>query len=261
MNEQTEWWDVLTYLSPFLIPVASAIVALLVRDLLDPQQWRRFVRKFFASAASGILVFGGMVAGYLILPHFVGNEESPIVVYAGLVIGLGIIPATVFASVFAYRRVEPNLDWYTNSRFLHSFHNGSWPILSVDVRPECLPADVTFINGRVSALREQIGEYRLRVTVGTRDGGTAFLERTTRNPGHGWVRVMRVVLEVQLGYLLKNPAPSWRERIPFYGTLRTWFRRSASTPLPDELSLKWQNQAYMQIHRLAERVNAEGVLR
>ncbi len=117
MNEQTEWWNVLTHLPPFLIPVASAIVALLIRDLLDPQQWRRFVRKSFASAASGILVFGGMAAGYLILLRYVGNEESPIVVYAGLVIGLGIIPATVFASVVAYRRVEPKLDWYTNSRF------------------------------------------------------------------------------------------------------------------------------------------------
>ena len=80
MNEQTEWWNVLTHLPPFLVPVASAIVALLIRDLLDPRQWRRFVRKSFASAASGILVFGGMSASYLILLHYVGNEESPIIV-------------------------------------------------------------------------------------------------------------------------------------------------------------------------------------
>ena len=69
-----------------------------------------------------------------------------------------------------------------------------------------------------------------------------------------------MVLEIQLGYLPKNPTPTWRERIPFYGTLRTWFSRPTSTPLPNEL-LKWQNHAYMQINRLAERVNAEGVLR
>ncbi len=260
MNEPTEWWQTLTRLSPFLIPVASAIFALLIRDLLDPHQWRRLVRKSFASAAVGILVFGGMASGYLILLHFVGNEESPIIVTAGVVIGIGIIPATIFASVVAFRRVEPNLDWYTNSRFAHSFHNGSWPILSVDVRSECLPANVTFINGRIFALREEIGEYSLGVTVGLGDGSTTLIEKTTRNLGHGWVRVMRAVLEIQLGYIPKNPTLTWRERIPLFSTLGTWFRRPTNIPPPNEL-LKWQNHAYMQIHRLAQRINAEGILR
>ena len=123
MNEQTEWWQMLIRLSPFLIPIASAIVALLIRDLLDPQQWRRLVRKSFASAASGILVFAGMASGYLILLQYVGNEESPIIVTAGVVIGLGIVPATILASVVTLRRVEPNLDWYINSRFVYSFSN------------------------------------------------------------------------------------------------------------------------------------------
>ena len=259
MNEQTEWWQMLTRLSPFSIPIASAIVALLIRDLLDPQQWRRLVRKSFASAASGILVFACMASGYLILLQYVGNEESPIIVTAGVVIGLGIVPATILASVVTFRRVEPNLDWYINSRFVYSFHNGTWPILSVDVRSECLPANVKFINGRILALREHIGEYRLRVAVGLGDGRTTLLERTTRNPGHGWVRVMRAVLEIQLGYC-PNDNPTWRERIPFYGALRTWFGGRTNTPTSREL-LKWQNQAYMQIHRLAQRINAEGVLR
>ena len=124
MTEQTEWWEMLPRLSPFLIPIAAAIVALLIRDLLDPRQWQRLVRKTLASATSGVLVFAGMASGYLIMFRYVGNEDSPIVVFAGIVVGIGIIPATVVASVFAFRRVEPNPDWYLNSRFVHSFHNG-----------------------------------------------------------------------------------------------------------------------------------------
>ena len=259
MNEQTEWWQILTNLSPFLIPVASAIFALLIRDLLDPQQWRRLVRKSFAGAASGILVFAGMASAYLILLHYIGNEESPIIVAAGVVIGLGIIPAPVLAGILAFRMVEPNLDRYINSRFVHSFHNDSWPILSVAVRTECLPPNVTFVNGRVLALREHIGEYRLRVVAGTGDGSTTLIERTTNNPGHGWAKMMRTVLALQLGYRLNNK-PTWRERIPFSSALRARFRGPTNTPPPTEL-LKWQNQAYMRIHKLAERINAEGVLR
>lgn len=255
MNEQTGWWQMVNHLSPFLIPVASAIVALLIRDLLDPLQWRRLVRKSFASAASGIIAFGGMATAYLILLQYVGDEESPIVVFAGVVIGLGIIPATILASVVAFRRMEPNLDWYINSRFVHSFHNGSWPILSVDVRTECLPPNVTFINGRIFASRELIGQYHLRATVGFGSGSPSLLEATTRNPSQGWVRVMRAVLNFQLGYRLDN-SPTWRERIPFYGTLSEWLRGRANIPPPNEL-LKWQNRAYLQIHRLAQRVNAE----
>ena len=254
MNEQTEWWQILTRLSPFFIPIASAIVALLIRDLLDPRQWQRLVRKTLASATSGILVFAGMALGYLILLRYVGNEESPVIVFAGIVVGLGIIPATLFASIFVFRRVEPNLDWYINSRFVHSFHNGSWPTLSVDVRSECLPANVMFINGRIFASREHIGEYLLRVAVGLESGSTTLLEGTTRNPGHGWVRLMRAVLNAQLGYRQINP--TWRERIPFSGSLREWFKGRDRTQPPNEL-LKWQNQAYLQIHSLARRIDAK----
>ena len=99
MNDLTEWWQALTRLSPFLIPVAAAIVALLIRDLLDPQQWRRLVRKSFAGVTCGILVFAGMASSYFILLQYVGDEESPIIVSVGVVIGLGIIPATMLASV------------------------------------------------------------------------------------------------------------------------------------------------------------------
>ena len=205
MNGQTEWWQLLTRLAPFLIPIASAVVALLIRDLLDPRQWQRIVRKTLASTASGILVFVGMASGYLILLRYVGNEDSSIIIFAGIVVGLGIIPTTVFVSVFTFQRVEPNLDWYFNSRFVHSFHNGSWPTLSVDVRPECLPANVTFIDGRIFGLKEHIGEYCLRVVVVLGSGNTPLLKETTRNPGHGWVRVMRAVLKAQLGDLQKNP--------------------------------------------------------
>ena len=259
MNGQTEWLQMLTRFSPFLIPIASAIVALLIRDLLDPRQWQRLVRKTLASATSGILVFVGMASGYLILLRYVGNEDSPVIVVAGIVVGLGIIPATLIAGVFAFRRVEPDLDWYINSRFVHSFNNGSWPTLSVDVRSECLPANVMFINGRIFALKGYIGRYRLRVAVGLGSGGKTLLEETTSNPGHGWVRVMRAVLNAQLGYNLENPQKRW-ERIPFYDISRKWFRRPERTPPPNEL-LKWQNQAYLQIHYLARRIDAEGVLR
>ena len=124
MNEQTEWWQMLTRLSPFLIPIASAMVALLIRDLLDPRQWQRLVRKTLASIGSGILAFAGMFSGYLALFWYVGNEDSPIISIAWIVVGLGIFPATLFASIFAFRSVEPNPDWYINSRFVHFFHNG-----------------------------------------------------------------------------------------------------------------------------------------
>ena len=254
MNEQTEWWQLLTRLSPFLIPIASAIVALLIRDLLDARQWQRFVRKTLASATSGILVCVGMASGYLILLRYVGNEDSPIIVFAGIVVGAGIIPATVLASVIVFRRVEPNPDWYMNSRFVHSFHNGSWPTLSVDVRSECLPANLTFINGRIFALRERVGEYHLRVTIGFGSGRTVAIEETARNPRQGWVRVMRGVLDAQLGDLRENV--SWQERVPFYDNLKKWSRTPKANPPPNEL-FKWQNHAYLQIHSLARRVDAK----
>ena len=253
MIEQTEWWQMLTRLSPYLTPIASALVALLIRDLLDPRQWQRLVRKTFASVISGISVFAGMALGYLILLRYVGNEDSPIIVFAGIVVGIGIIPATVLVSVYAFRRVEPNSEWYMNSRFVHSFHNGSWPTLSVDVRSECLPANVTFINGRIFARREPIGQYHLRVTIGFESGSKVAIHEKAKNPGQGWEWVMQGVLTAQLG----DPRETvrWQKRIPFYGNLRKWFRSPTLTPPPNEL-FKWQNKAYLQIHSLAGRFDA-----
>ena len=230
MTEQTEWWEMLPRLSPFLIPIAAAIVALLIRDLLDPRQWQRLVRKTLASATSGVLVFAGMASGYLILFRYVGNEDSPIVVFAGIVVGIGIIPATVVASVFAFRRVEPNPDWYLNSRFVHSFHNGSWPTLSVDVRSECLPVNVTFINGRIFALGERIGEYHLRVTIGFGSSSEMAIDETTKNPRQGWVRVMRAVLKAQLGDLRKNVR--WQKRIPLLWQFKEMVQEPDTYPAP-----------------------------
>ena len=105
MNEQTEWWQLPVGLSPFLIPIASAVVALLIRDLLDPRQWQRFVRKTLASATGGILVFAGMASGYLILLRYVGNEDSPIMVVAGFVIGLEVWPESHWPG-FALREAD-----------------------------------------------------------------------------------------------------------------------------------------------------------
>ena len=258
MNEQTEWWQMLTRLSPFLIPMASAIVVLLMRDLLDPRQWQRLVRKGLASATSGILVFVGIASVYLILLRFVGSEDSPLIGFAEIVVGLGIIPATVLASVFAFWRVEPNLDWYVNSRFAHYFHNGSWPTLSVDVRSECLPASATSINGRIFASKKHVGEYHLKVAVRSGSGSRVLIDEITKNPRHGWVRMMRTVLKAQLGD--PREAPTWQERVPFYGNLKRWFRSQTPTPTPNE-RYKWQNHAYLQIHSLARRIDAKGVLR
>ena len=67
MDEQTEWWRMLTRLAPFWIPMASAIVVLLIRDLLAPRQWQRYVRKTFASTIAGILVFAIIITGYILL--------------------------------------------------------------------------------------------------------------------------------------------------------------------------------------------------
>jgi hypothetical protein len=195
-----------------------------------------------------------MALGYLILLRYVGDENSPIIVFAGIVVGLGIIPATLFASVFTFRRVEPNSDWYINRRFAHAFHNGSWPTLSVDVRSKCLPANVTFINGRIFALRDRIGEYHLKVTIGFVSGSKVAIDETTKNPRQGWIRVMGAVLKAQLGDLRGNVR--WQERIPLHVNLRKWSRRPAPIPPPNEL-FKWQNHAYLQIHGLAQRMDAK----
>ena len=258
MDEQAESWRTLTTLSPFLLPLASAIVVLLIRDLLNPRQWQRYVRKIFFAALAGTVVFGFIVAGYLFLVQQVGSEDSPIVISATVVVALAIIPATVFAIVMTFERVEPNADWYLNSRFRYSFQNDSWPVLSVDVPFECLPQGATFINGRIAAVRESVGQYRLRVTVGTGNETRVLLDHTTRNPRPAWMRLMRVVLRAQLGDL--KPTPGWQERVPFLGRLRSLFMNQDRTPATTrESQYKWQDFAYLQIHRLAQRMEASGV--
>ena len=258
MNEQTEWWQYVTRFSPFLVPIASALVALLIRDLLDPHQWRRFVRKTLASAASGILVFGGMLWGYVILVQFVGNEDSLIIEMAALIVVLGIFPTTVVVAVRTFRRVDPDFGRYVNSRFDHSFRNGQWPILTVSVRSQCLPENLTFITGRIFASRERVGEYQLRVVVGFGSDTKIRLDETTMNLRHGWAKMMTAVLSAQVGdhreYL------KWSERIPFLGAVRKRSPRQGRPLTLDELS-KWQNRAYLQIHDLARRVDAKGVIR
>ena len=118
MDELTEWWS---RLSPFLIPIAAAVVALLIRDLLEPHQWQRYVRKVTASAFIGILVFAGIVVGYILFLQRVESEDSLLATIATFVVGLGIIPATGFAVYLVFRRVEPDLDSYMNSRFVFLF--------------------------------------------------------------------------------------------------------------------------------------------
>ena len=163
MGDVTEWWRVLTSLSPFLIPIASAVVALLIRDLLEPHQWQRYVRKVTASIFAGILVFAGIAGGYILFLQRMGSEDSLLAIIATFVVGLGIIPTTGFAVFLVFRRVEPDLDSYMNSRFVVSFQNGSWPVLSMKVSPECLPEGATSIDGRVAAVRGNIGEFHLSV--------------------------------------------------------------------------------------------------
>ena len=263
MNEQSEWSQMLARLSPFLISVGAATVALLIRDLLDPRQWRRLVRKAFASVASSIVVFAGIVAGYLVLVRYVGNEEGLLITVAGIVVSIGIFPATLIAGVLAFRRVESNPDWYINSRFVHSFQNGSWPTLSVDVRSECLPANVTAIKGCIFASKEHIGKYHLKAAVALGSGNRDLIDEITTSPRHGWMKVMRAVLKAQPGDLCEGT--TWQERIPLYGNLTRlygnlngWFGNWTPTPTPNEL-YKWQDYAYMQIHALARGIDANGM--
>ena len=260
MDEQTEWWRMLTRLSPFWIPMASAIVALLIRDLLAPRQWRRYVRKVVASAIAGILVFAIIITGYILLIQRVGGEDSPLALFAAVVVGLGIFPATILAVVLVFHRVEPDLDWYMSSRFDFSFQNGSWPTLSMDVRSECLPEGATSICGCIAAVRENIGEFHLRVVVGIECEVKTVLDGTTRNPRHGWMRVMRAVLNAQLGDLQENR--EWQDRIRIISKLRKWSEILSRTPAPTRTAqYKWQNDAYVEIHRLARRMDARDVLR
>lgn len=210
MDEQAEWWRTVSRLSPILIPIASAVVALLIRDLLEPRQWQRYVRKTFASAFAGISVIAIIVAMYLLLLQRAG-EDSLVAGIAAWIVGLGTIPATLLAVYLVFNRVEPNLDWFLNSRFVFSFQNGSWPTLSMDVRSGCLPEGATSISGRIAAAREDVGEFHLRVVVGTGSDARTVLDGTTRNPRYGWMRVMRAVLDAQLGDLRENR--EWQERI------------------------------------------------
>ena len=93
--------------------------------------------------------------------------------------------------------------------------------------------------------------------MGTGNKTRVLLEQTTRNPRPG---LMRVVLRAQLGDLKQNPR--WQERVPFLGRLRSWFRNQDRTPATTwEAQYKWQDFAYLQIHRLAQRMEASGVPR
>ena len=258
MDELTEWWRVLTRLSPFFIAIASAVMALLIRDLLEPRQWQRYVRKAVASAFASIFVFAIIATGYILLLQRI-SEDSLLAQSAAAVVGLGIIPATILAAVLVFHRVEPDLDWYMSSRFRHSFRNGSWPTLSMDVRSECLPEGATSVIGRIAAMRENVGEYHLTVVVGIESEVKTVLDGTTKNPRQGWMRVMRAVLKAQLGDLDENP--NWQDRIHISGKLREWLEILTRTPAPTRTAqYKWQNEAYMQVHRLARRMDAKGVL-
>ena len=245
MDELTEWWRVLTRLSPILIPIASAVVALLIRDLLEPHQWQRYVRKVVASAFAAMLVFASIATGYILFLQRVGSEDSLLAIIATFVVGLGIIPATGFAVVFVFHRVEPDLDSYMNSRFVFSFQNGSWPILSMQVCSECLPECATSIGGRIAAVREKIGEYHLSVDVGIGSDVRTVLDGTTRDPQRGWMQVMQAVLKAQLGDLSGNL--KWHDRIHFYSEFRDRLKSWTRTPAPPMAAQhKWQNLAYLQ---------------
>ncbi len=257
MDDIAEWWS---RLSPFLIPIAAAVVALLIRDLLEPHQWQRYVRKVTTSAFAGILVFAGIAAGYILFLQRVGSEDSLLATIATFVVGLGIIPATGFAVFLVFRRVEPDLDSYMNSRFVFSFQNGSWPVLSMKVSSKCLPEGATSIVGRISAVKENIGEYHLSVDVGTGSDVRTVLDGTTRDSQRGWMRVMQAVLKAQLGDLNENV--EWQDRIHLYGKLRDRLKSWNRPPTPPMAArYTWQNDAYMQVHRLALRMDSTGVRR
>ena len=93
------------------------------------------------------------------------------------------------------------------------------------------------------------------MAVRSGSGSRVLIDETTKNPRHGWVRMMRTVLKAQLGD--PREAPTWQERVPFYGNLKRWFRSQTPTPTPNE-RYKWQNHAYLQIHSLARKIDAKG---
>ena len=289
MDEQSEWWSMLTVFSPLLTAIAAATVALLIRDLLEPRQWRRYVRKTFAGVLAYVLVFAVIIGAYILLVQRVG-EDSPLVEISAFIAALGIITAPFLAGYRAFNSVEPDHDWFLNSRFVFSFRNGSWPTLSMHVRPECLPKNGSPISGRIAASKEEVGKFNLWVVVGTGSNAETKPDRITRDPRSGWVWVMRAVLQAQLG----NPQA---KRIPLYNKLRDWIKIRIGTlqenrgwrkrisrlgewfkilmrtppPVPaqskrqDDACItpaqrKWQDDAYMQIHRLARMVRAQGVL-
>ena len=228
MNEQTELWQFLTRLSPFLIPVASAVVALLIRDLLDQRHWQRLVRKTFVAAFFGILVFAVLAFGCVILLLLISNDEFLVILLATIIFIFGVIPVSAAVSVWAFKSIEPDLDRYADSRFAYSFRNGSWPTLSVNVRSECLPEGVTFITGRIVASRDSVGKYHLRVAVGYRSGATISNCRTTWNQRHGWEMMMRAVVEAQVLAHREGPKwQKWQERILFFVILGKLFRGCA----------------------------------
>ena len=70
---------------------------------------------------------------------------------------------------------------------------------------------------------------------------------------------MRAVLNAQLGDLQENR--EWQERIYMYSRLRDRLKILTRTPAPTgSAQYKWQNDAYIQIHRLARMVYAKNVL-
>ena len=257
MDEPTEWWRILTRLSPFLIAIASAVVALFIRDLLEPRQWQRYVRKSVASAFAGIMVFATISAVYILLLERPASEDNPLALFASWVVGLGIIPATILVAVLVFQGIEPDLDSYMNSRFVYSFQNGSWPALSMQVCSDCLPEDANSIGGRITAVRDSTGEYHIRVDIGTENDVITVLNRTTRYPQRGWMQVMQAVLRAQLGDFRENL--NWQDRIRFYSRLRERLGGWTSTPTPPAAAqYRWQNLAYVQIHRLAIGMDAGG---
>ncbi len=253
MDGQAEWWRMLSSLSSFLAPIASAIVALLIRDLLEPRQWQRYVRKTAASAFVSIAVFTLIVIVHILLLQRAGENS----LLAGIVtwaVVLGIGPITGCMAYWVFNSIEPTLDWYLNPRFAFSFQNGAWPILSMDVRSECLPEDTTSIYGCIDAVREHQREFHLKVVVETEGELRTVLDRTTSDPLHGWMSVMRAVLEAQIGD--HRQKREWQENIQVFRKLRQITSLMRSPVLKVSAQQKWQNDAYIQVHRLARMVEA-----
>ena len=74
------------------------------------------------------------------------------------------------------------------------------------------------------------------------------------------MKVMQAVLKAQLGDLNENV--EWQDRIHFYGKFRDRLKSWNRPPAPPMAARHgWQNDAYMQVHRLARMMDATGVRR